>query len=193
MGAYSNGHANVVGSNDTNPAQNWFSNEIAFYDHYIIPLANRLENCGVFRGMKNNSNTNGDGHSLALASLARRNRDRWMQEGKEVTRIMVESGQSITLPSVVHLPAITSQTVAVSDIEYIAQELENNDEYSCINDNSTHCKIDKELENMGSSFKRNDMDDELNENAVPLASANDESFSSIEDCSMVKIQGDSKA
>ena len=45
----------------------------------------------MFGGVRNNSNTTSDGYGLALASLARRNRDRWMQEGNEVTRIVVDS------------------------------------------------------------------------------------------------------
>ena len=52
-----------------------------------------------------------------------------MQERKKVPIIVVESTQSIIFPSV--------------EIDYLAQELENNDELCCIDDNSTHCKIDK--------------------------------------------------
>ena len=94
------GHVNVVVSKDANSIHNWFSNEIAFYDHYIIPLVNRLKHYGAFGEVRTNFNTTGYGHSFALASLARRYRDRWMQEGKKVTKFIVESTQSITFPSV---------------------------------------------------------------------------------------------
>ena len=123
------GRVNVVGSKNTNPLHNLFSNEIAFYGYYIIPLANRLENLSVFGWVINNSNTTSDRYSLTLASLARINCDCWMQERKKVPIIVVESTQSIIFPSV--------------EIDYLAQELENNDELCCIDDNSTHCKIDK--------------------------------------------------
>ena len=93
----------------------------------------------MFGGVRNNSNTTSDGHSLALVSLARINRGRWIQEGKEVTRIVVESTQSITFLSV--------------EIDHLTQELGNNNEYCCIDENSIHCKIDTELENMGSKSK----------------------------------------
>ena len=53
----------------------FFSSKIVFTVHYILLLANRLENCGIFGKIRNNSNTNCDGHDLALVSLARRNRD----------------------------------------------------------------------------------------------------------------------
>ena len=56
--------------------------------------------------MINNSNMNGAGHNLALKSLARRNRDRWIQEGKEGTKIITESTLSITFPFMVHSTAI---------------------------------------------------------------------------------------
>ena len=49
---------------------------------------------------------NGAGHNLALKSLARRNRDRWIQEGKEGTKIITESTLSITFPFMVHSTAI---------------------------------------------------------------------------------------
>eukprot|EP00526_Cylindrotheca_closterium_P003634 CAMPEP_0113617770 /NCGR_PEP_ID=MMETSP0017_2-20120614/8966_1 /TAXON_ID=2856 /ORGANISM="Cylindrotheca closterium" /LENGTH=1245 /DNA_ID=CAMNT_0000527205 /DNA_START=214 /DNA_END=3951 /DNA_ORIENTATION=- /assembly_acc=CAM_ASM_000147 len=31
-----------------NPAEKWYQGEIGFYDHYIIPLAKKLKDCGVF-------------------------------------------------------------------------------------------------------------------------------------------------
>lgn len=33
---------------DTNPADNWYKGEIGFFDFYIIPLAKKLKECGVF-------------------------------------------------------------------------------------------------------------------------------------------------
>lgn len=33
---------------EANPADFWFKGEIAFFESYVIPLANKLKECGVF-------------------------------------------------------------------------------------------------------------------------------------------------
>ena len=40
--AYLNGHM------DKDPSTFWYNGEIGFFDNYIIPLAKKLETCGVF-------------------------------------------------------------------------------------------------------------------------------------------------
>lgn len=40
--AYKDGHA------DTDPSINWYKGEMGFFDFYIIPLARKLKDCGVF-------------------------------------------------------------------------------------------------------------------------------------------------
>ena len=40
--AYKDGRA------DTDPSENWYKGEIGFFDYYIIPLAKKLKDCGVF-------------------------------------------------------------------------------------------------------------------------------------------------
>lgn len=40
--------AYAAGRSDTNPALTWYKGEIGFFDYYIIPLAKKLESCGVF-------------------------------------------------------------------------------------------------------------------------------------------------
>lgn len=40
--AYKDGRA------ETDPSTNWYNGEIGFFDFYIIPLAKKLKNCGVF-------------------------------------------------------------------------------------------------------------------------------------------------
>lgn len=32
----------------SNPSQNWYQSELGFFDNYIIPLAKKLRECGVF-------------------------------------------------------------------------------------------------------------------------------------------------
>ena len=36
------------GRQATNPFDNWYKGEIGFFDFYVIPLAKKLKNCGVF-------------------------------------------------------------------------------------------------------------------------------------------------
>lgn len=36
------------GRSATNPADNWYKGELEFFDFYIIPLAKKLKDCGVF-------------------------------------------------------------------------------------------------------------------------------------------------
>lgn len=36
------------GRSETNPADNWYKGELGFFDFYIIPLAKKLADCGVF-------------------------------------------------------------------------------------------------------------------------------------------------
>jgi len=40
--AYKEGRATV------DPSECWYRGEIGFFDYYIIPLAKKLQNCGVF-------------------------------------------------------------------------------------------------------------------------------------------------
>lgn len=80
LAAYINGQNHVPGYNDEHPATNWYSSQIGFYDFYIIPLAKRLDYCGAF-----------EHHNIEFAFLAQRNRDRWIEEGKTMTKIMVDS------------------------------------------------------------------------------------------------------
>ena len=40
--AYKQGRA------EKDPSLNWYKGEIGFFDFYIIPLAKKLESCGVF-------------------------------------------------------------------------------------------------------------------------------------------------
>jgi hypothetical protein len=52
---------------------------MGFYDFYIIPLAKKLKDCGVF-GVSSDEYLN----------YAQRNRKEWEERGKEVVQEMVE-------------------------------------------------------------------------------------------------------
>lgn len=38
----------LSGRSEKDPSEGWYKGEIGFFDFYIIPLAKKLENCGVF-------------------------------------------------------------------------------------------------------------------------------------------------
>ena len=64
-----------AGRADTDPSINWYVGEIGFFDFYIIPLAKKLENCGVF-GVS----------SLEYLNYAQSNRDEWAREGEAIVK-----------------------------------------------------------------------------------------------------------
>jgi hypothetical protein len=63
---------------ETNPADGWYQGEMGFYDFYIIPLAKKLHQCGVF-GVSSDECLN-----YALA-----NRREWELKGKEIVNTYV--------------------------------------------------------------------------------------------------------
>jgi hypothetical protein len=72
--AYRDGRA------EKDPAQGWYEGEIGFFDYYIIPLAKKLKDCGVF-GVSSDEYLN----------YAIRNRQEWETRGREVVNEMVEA------------------------------------------------------------------------------------------------------
>ena len=72
------------GRADKDPAEYWYKGEIGFFDFYIIPLAKKLKECGVF-GVSS-------GEYLAYAQA---NRDEWVEQGEaavaEMVRLVKES------------------------------------------------------------------------------------------------------
>jgi hypothetical protein len=72
--AYTEGRA------DKNPAQTWFEGELGFFDFYIIPLARKLKDCGVF-GVSSDEYLN----------YAQQNRREWELHGEKVVASMVEA------------------------------------------------------------------------------------------------------
>jgi hypothetical protein len=72
--AYMNGRA------DSDPATNWYKGEISFFDFYIIPLAKKLQSCGVF-GVSSDE----------YLSYALQNRKEWEERGEEMVKTMVRN------------------------------------------------------------------------------------------------------
>jgi hypothetical protein len=57
----------------SNPAEGWYKGELGFFDNYIIPLAKKLKECGVF-GVSSDEYLN----------YALENRREWSSKGEEV-------------------------------------------------------------------------------------------------------------
>ena len=74
--AYRDGRA------DKNPAEGWYEGEIGFYDFYIIPLAKKLRDCGVF-GPTSDENLN----------YAKSNRSQWEREGRAIVSQMLDKAE----------------------------------------------------------------------------------------------------
>lgn len=60
------------------PTPNWYKGEIGFFDFYIIPLAKKLKDCGVF-GVSSDE----------YLTYAQQNRKEWENKGQEVVAEMV--------------------------------------------------------------------------------------------------------
>jgi hypothetical protein len=76
-------HAYVAGRGDKHPAEFWYQGELGFFDFYIVPLAKKLSECGVF-GVSSDEYLN----------YALRNREEWERRGKEIVAGMVERLQN---------------------------------------------------------------------------------------------------
>ncbi|CAB9497986.1 Receptor-type guanylate cyclase gcy [Seminavis robusta] len=72
-GAYKAGRA------ESDPSVNWYKGEIGFFDFYIIPLAKKLKECGVF-GVS----------SGEYLDYAQKNREEWVLRGEEVVAEMLQ-------------------------------------------------------------------------------------------------------
>eukprot|EP00980_Cylindrotheca_fusiformis_P014631 scaffold3974_cov140-Cylindrotheca_fusiformis.AAC.3 len=68
-GAYKAGRA------DSDPSLSWYKGEIGFFDFYVIPLAKKLDRCGVF-GVSSDE----------YLDYAEANRDEWVREGKALVQ-----------------------------------------------------------------------------------------------------------
>jgi hypothetical protein len=62
-----------------NPADFWYRGELGFFDNYVIPLAKKLEECGVF-GVSSHEYLN----------YARQNRAEWEERGEGIVEDLVK-------------------------------------------------------------------------------------------------------
>ena len=72
--------AYLNGRMEKNPAEFWAKGEVGFFDFYIIPLAKKLKDCGVF-GVSSDEYLN----------YATKNRNEWAAGGKEIVAEYMEA------------------------------------------------------------------------------------------------------
>jgi hypothetical protein len=77
-----------TGRAESDPSANWYKGEIGFFDFYIIPLARKLKECGVF-GVSSNE----------YLDYAEKNRQEWVDRGEEVVSEMIERAREHWNPS----------------------------------------------------------------------------------------------
>jgi hypothetical protein len=68
-----------AGRSDKDPSESWYQGELGFFDNYIIPLANKLKECGVF-GVSSDEYLN----------YATENRREWETKGKDVVEQFIK-------------------------------------------------------------------------------------------------------
>ena len=71
------------GRSDQDPSEGWYQGEIGFFDYYIIPLAKKLKDCGVF-GVSSDE----------YLKYAEANRKEWASRGQEVVASMIAKVRS---------------------------------------------------------------------------------------------------
>lgn len=74
------------GRSDVDPALSWYEGEINFFNHYIIPLAKKLKQCGV--GVASDEYLN----------YAVHNRDEWIEKGEAIVAEMAKQSVNWTEP-----------------------------------------------------------------------------------------------
>eukprot|EP00977_Amphora_coffeiformis_P011874 scaffold2911_cov177-Amphora_coffeaeformis.AAC.8 len=70
-------------------SRNWFENQIGFLESYLLPLARRLEDTGVF----------GEEVGTMFPRIVEENRDRWLTEGYDISQqTLAEGSEKFPLP-----------------------------------------------------------------------------------------------
>jgi hypothetical protein len=69
----------LLGRSEKDPSSGWYEGELWFFDFYVIPLARKLKECGVF-GVSSDE----------YLDYALSNRKEWERQGKEFCQVMLE-------------------------------------------------------------------------------------------------------
>jgi hypothetical protein len=130
-----------AGRADRDPSEYWYKGEIGFFDFYIIPLAKKLKNCGVF-GVSSDEYLN----------YAENNRKEWEAKGHEVVARMVEKCR--VEDSVGH-PAQRIPDITRVESELLSKDSANNEEQSRHSSSLTRSKESESTEGAGSHDSKN--------------------------------------
>jgi hypothetical protein len=76
--------AHVQGRGES-PQNGWFRNQVGFLNAYLLPLARKLDDTGVF----------GDTRGAIFAENVEENRERWTREGMSLTAAIVMEGENL--------------------------------------------------------------------------------------------------
>jgi hypothetical protein len=71
-----------VNGRGMDPTDGWYSNQIGFLEAYLLPLARKLDDTGVF----------GDERGSIFADIVEENRNRWTREGMSLTANVITKG-----------------------------------------------------------------------------------------------------
>lgn len=75
--------AHQAGRLAKDPADFWYQGELGFFDNYVIPLAKKLDQCGVF-GVSSDE----------YLHYAVQNRTEWEQRGQDIVKELVKTASS---------------------------------------------------------------------------------------------------
>lgn len=67
-----------MGRSEKDPSEGWYKGEIWFFDNYVIPLAKKLKECGVF-GVSSDE----------YLDYATANRNEWEEKGQRIVSEMI--------------------------------------------------------------------------------------------------------
>jgi hypothetical protein len=74
-----------VAQRGIDPQEKWFENQIGFLESYLLPLARRMEDMGVFS----------DDVAQMFSATVEANRDRWLREGFDEAKAAIAKGKEL--------------------------------------------------------------------------------------------------
>jgi hypothetical protein len=100
-------NAYTTGRWNRDPVPGWYEGELGFFDNYVIPLAKKLKDCGVF-GVSSDEYLN----------YALENRREWAHKGEEVVQKMVKKYGYVPPPP----PTPEAKEVEAKPVEPVRRE-----------------------------------------------------------------------
>lgn len=144
------------GRAEKDPSEFWYKGEIGFFDFYIIPLAKKLKNCGVF-GVSSDEYLN----------YAQKNRTEWENKGQEIVEKMVEKYKTQydnMKPEEKSVHEIRLDDIQDMDKQHLRSRMFRSDMSSCCSDDEL-LKEAERLEELGDFEDESDDDDDDDDSA----------------------------